>query len=431
MPVPANQFWSPYSAPVHYPGSSGFITGDTFPSPYGISWDPINRRVVSGDPRIAGYDPFGRVKAPPGGYNPVAMPGVGGSNPASVGGSRQVLGAPGYNPTAPPGGGYNPFFTVQNQKDPLIAEQIQKILGQYNVLQGLDPTSTIQSGMAAADPAYKQYLAQETGAVGQWFPTEAGGKSQIQAQLDAIAAKRAAAYSTATSRAMDQLSKQIALQKMTMGGAGTVGDSSYLAKQGLDTAANLNVAEGLDSAQQARQDLLTVLSGQQSNLGTRGGLTTADLTRQLMPSQVGADWFSKMLAGLQPIAQMQLLNNFYGLGQAGQSPGIVFPGMPGVPNYGGGGGGGGGPLYNSMPIRSYAPATPAGLRLAQRGTNPALAPYNNWQYDEFGNPINSQPIARAPQLPIDYGHSVPYYGYNGTGGAEYAPQNTDETYWTD
>jgi hypothetical protein len=305
----------------------------------------------------------------------------------------------GYNPTAAPGAGFNPFFTVQNQKDPQIAAQINQILAQYNDLQGLNPTSAVQAAMKTADPAYKQYLAQETGAVGQWFPTTAGGKSDIQTQLESLAARRAAAYQTATNRAMDALSRQQAIQQMNMGGAGTVGSSSYLQKQGLDTAAGLQVAQGLDAATQARNDLMTLLGGQQANLGTRAGLTTGDIQRQLLPSQVGANWFNQMLAGLGPIAQMQLANNFYGLGQAGQSPGVTFPGM-------GGSGAPGGPVPNSMPIRPqgnpYQPTLNPYGNLRRRpgapapGGPPTIPPFNPWNFDEYGNPINSPGYNPAP-----------------------------------
>lgn len=426
MPVPANNFWSPF-APVHFPGSSGYVTGDQNPSIYGISWDPVNRRVVSNDPRIPGYDVSGRMKgsfqlptapnangvnpysALPGGYNPVGLPGVGGNNPANVNGTRAALG---YNPTAAPGQGYNPFFTVANEKDPIVAAQLAQILGQYNALQGLNPTQVVTDAMKAADPAYKQYLGQETGAVSQWFPSTPGGTSPVQAQLDALAAKRAAAYQTATGRAMDAASAQRALQQMKMGGAGTVGDSSYLQKLGLDTNANLMAQEGLDAAQQARADFMTVMGGQQANLGTRAGLTTNDIQRQLLPSQVGANWFNQMLAGLSPIMQMQLMNNFYGLGQAGQSAGVSFPGVGSTV----GGGGGGMAVRNSMPIQPYQPQFNPyqGMR---RPTAPAQ-PFNNWAFDEFGNPINSQPITRAP---VDYGQYDPNMNPDGTSSSYYDP----------
>lgn len=328
---------------IDYPGSSGYVTGDQFQNIYGIYWDPTTRQVRSADPRIAGYDTAGRLKYAPsptgatgasGTVNPyasllntsgsAAAPGASGIRPSLTG--SPAVGGTGYNPSAAPGAGYNPFFTVANTKSPEIAAQIQKLLGQYNNLGALDPTKEISDAMAASNGDYQRYLSQDTGAVDKWF------NGDVEKALATLRAERGQAYKGATGQALNNLSRILSLDQMGQGGAGTVGTSSYTQKQGLDTAAQLAVQEALDAATQGRTDLMTVLGGQQQNLGTRANLTTQDITRRLLPSQTGANWFQTLIQGLAPIAQLQLANTFYGLG--GEQGASTIPAVNGGGGYG-------------------------------------------------------------------------------------------------
>lgn len=333
MPVSSN-FYLPSN---NYPGSSGYVTGGQFPSIYGSYYDHATGRVRSNNPysqvsfngvpqvvpnvTVNGVNPYSQLW---GGTQSVN------STPAS-GVKAQLLGAPaapgaggGYNPDAPVGAGYNPFFTVANTKSPELAAPINQLLGDWQTLRGLNPTNLVTDAMAKANPDYQKYLSQETGAVSQYY------NGDVQKALDALRAQRGAAYQTATDRALGQLSRVLATNQMAQGGGGTVGTGSYISKQALDTAANLNAQSALDQAQQAYQDYNQVLQGQIGLAGQRGNLTTADITRQLLPSQVGANWFNSLVQALGPVAAMQLQNTFYGLG--GQQPGGVYVQGGGVPN---------------------------------------------------------------------------------------------------
>lgn len=298
---------------------------------YPTYWDPINQRLVSNNPARPGYTPSGAINLPigpnaagvnpwasyAGGYTPASLPGVGGSNPGKV--SLDSVMAGGYNPTAAPGQGYNPFFTVSNTKSPDIAQQINDLLTRLNTLKSQDPTQMVAEAMKAADPAYRKYLEQETGAVGDWF------NGVNEGRFSGLTDQMAAMVPEALRQGYDELSRQQALEQMRQGGAGTVGTSGWLQKAKADTASRMALQQAMAILAQRRADLGTVLTGQQQNLGTRAGLTTGDIQRQLMPSQVSAQWFNNLLAGLGPLAQMQLMNTFYGLGGGYNPTGTTVP----------------------------------------------------------------------------------------------------------
>ena len=368
---------NPWST-VHFPGSSGYVAGDRNPS-YTIAWDPVNRAVRSNDPRVAGYDPFGRLKsasvvpsaaamAQQGGnpYAQILSPTTGYAPPAStptinMGGSaapRAELLGTGYNPTAAPGQGYNPFFTVANTKSPELATEINRLLGDMSGLRALNPTDAISTAMSEKAGDYQRFLSEDVGAVDDWYDGD------VAAALKDLRAQRSQAYANATDRSMDELSRVLALNQMAMGGAGTVGTGSYLTKQALDTAANLEVQRALDDAQQGRADYGTLLEGQQRNLGVRSGLTTQDIQRQLLPSQVGADWMRTLIQSFAPLANLQLGNTFYGLG--GGQGGTTIPnisgtgGLPFIPIQQ--------PPMNSPMISPYGTAAMAPQAAPQLGT---------------------------------------------------------------
>lgn len=297
-----------------------------FPSLYAYSWNPTLGAVQSGNPAWQGYDNFGRWNggaaagpwagfasaAPTGGYSQTPLPGMGGSTPGTFSG---------YNPGAQPGQGFNPYFTVSNVKSPEIQGLINTTIGDWNTLRGLNPTNVVQTALQGQNPQWQQFMQQDLGAATGYYD------GTVQGELDKLRALRAGAYDNAVNRQMGDLSRVLALNRMGQGGPATLGMGSYLTKQALDSAAGLRVQQGLDDAQTAANNYNMLQQAKLGLMGQRGNLLNQDIQRQLLPSQVGANWFNTMAGGLGGLAQLQLANNFYGLGG---NPSMT----PAVPGYG-------------------------------------------------------------------------------------------------
>lgn len=300
--MPADNFLPWSTGYVHYPGSSGYTAGGSSPSIYPSFWNAGTGTSVSSNPALPGFDQFGRYK--PGVQFPTVGPyaNLAGVSPASgMGGA-----AGGYNPAQAPG--YNPYWTVSNIKSQPIADQVSSFLGDLTTMRGQNPGALAQSLTTAANPNFAQYLKEDVGAAGAYF------NGDIQKQLDTLRTQRRNAYSVANELAKGDASRLLALGRMAQGGAATPGTSSYFNQQALNAATQLNAQAGLDDANQAAQNFQYLQGAKLGLLGSRANLTNSDIQRQLMPSQVNAQWFNNMLASLGALNQVQQSNTFYGLG---------------------------------------------------------------------------------------------------------------------
>lgn len=242
----------------------------------------------------------------------------------------------------------NPFTLRTNIKD--AAQQSR--IGQAGSTFSADSSGNRQSlkdfttSYLAADPTAKAQMEGETGALGEFYN---GG---VQSHLDELQRAKALAVTGATQRALDLAQRGANAARLTHG------NSSYIDKQFMDTVGGILAQHAAEMVDQNRNNYLTVLQGQQANVGRRAGLLDQYLQRGLVPinalnaqgntelgqltslgnlTNANASYYldnpdlamSRRLGVLGQVGALDTANNFYGLSKPYQQN------LSGLP-YGGG-----------------------------------------------------------------------------------------------
>lgn len=243
------------------------------------------------------------------------------------------------------------FRTLHNVKNPAIQGQINSLLGDF----GASRTAS-ESGLGdfitkflQSEPAVEKQSNQEISGIDQFF------NGSMASQLGELRRRRMDAVNNAANVSADQALRSLDQSRLSRQG----GDGSYDIRSAIAALAPIRAGAAVDDATQARSDLGYLTGTQLGLTGQRQALEDAISSRSLIPSQLRAQILQRNESLLNPIGQMDLANNFYGLQKkttdldrwqqflnSQQSTmnsdaatiGNAYAGMSG----GGGGGGGGG-----------------------------------------------------------------------------------------
>lgn len=235
-------------------------------------------------------------------------------------------------------GGPNPFSTLRNTKNPEIQSAVDTVL---NSVKGLtldpnantnvvksnvkDPATAARIGKAGArfdidvndtrqsfadftkafmdgQKEAQTLFNQESSAIGRVFDPNG-----LQADLNNLSDVRQRAITTAAQRAMNQ-----ALAR-TNAGRMTLGDSSYLDAQMLDSMGGINAQAAREKSDLDRMNLLTVLDAQGRFGGQRTNFLNQLLGRGLLPIQAKQAMAGNELAQLAGLSNLTNANTFYNL----------------------------------------------------------------------------------------------------------------------
>lgn len=212
-----------------------------------------------------------------------------------------------------------PQFATATIKNPAQGARIGQAYNQYDANRTADQSSLSDfvKQYVGANPAAKQYTDQESSAIGGFYN---GG---VQNDLNRLADQSSAAGNLAAQRALGQAGRQSAAYRLVNG------NSSYADKQLADQFSNIAIQNALRDSQQRQQNYLTVLAGQQGNLGVRGKLQDNYLNRFLVPGQQSNLLLNNQLGTLGTLGNLDYANTSYGAPQQQQDyqyqPGPVNP----------------------------------------------------------------------------------------------------------
>lgn len=224
-----------------------------------------------------------------------------------------------------------PFTSVALTKDPEIEQFVNELMARigsantselvreprstrlgeavgnaYERFQG-DVNNTRQSledfnrEFLAVRPQETEILAQETGAIGNFFG-DASDPNSLISQLNRIAEDRARAVGTvsATDRAN--------VERLAKGNMLTGNRSSYLTNQVFNVLQNLRAEEARQQADLARANLLGVANLQAGTAGRRGDLISQYLATGLVPLSAQQQVSTNELARLGQLGNIDLSN---------------------------------------------------------------------------------------------------------------------------
>lgn len=209
--------------------------------------------------------------------------------------------------------GLDPFFTTKNTKSNDVQDQIGKLFGLFDKAKqsATSAASGFSSAIQASQPRAQGYADQETSAVDRYYNGSMAG------ELAALREARQTAVNTATERAMGDLKRILSLERLgdSPGGSQAAGTGSYLQKLALDRASELRSQAALDDVNQQRTDLDALERLRMALTGQRNQIQDSTIQRQLLPSQMDAETFNRLVQQLAALQQSDLFNNFYGLGK--------------------------------------------------------------------------------------------------------------------
>lgn len=238
--------------------------------------------------------------------------------PQSIGGGSLIAGV------TPAGGGLGSFqpssnafrqiqapqFASATIKSPAQGARIGQSYGQYDLNRNADQASLTDftKQYVGSNPQAQQNTTQEQNAIGGFYN---GG---VQGDLNSLADRSLSASNLAAQRALGQAGRQSALYRMQNG------NSSYADAQLNDQFSNIAIQNALRDAQQRQQNYLTVLAGQQGNLGVRNKLQDNYLNRLLVPGQQANLLLNNQLGTLGALGGLDLSNTSYGAPQQPYHP---------------------------------------------------------------------------------------------------------------
>lgn len=204
----------------------------------------------------------------------------------------------------------NPFSTVSNVKSESVDERLKKLFEGFDQA-GTSGTAAIAdygSAVKAATPAVAGQTASDVGALDSLF----SGRSA--SELAGIRGRRKEALGQVVGRSMGDLRRLLGTTQLTMGGGGRgLGTGSFLAKLGLDKAADINARAAVDDAEAERTDWMDLLNRRLAATGQRQRLTDATAARTLLPYQAENERLGAQSNALSNLLQQALANNFFGL----------------------------------------------------------------------------------------------------------------------
>lgn len=254
-------------------------------------------------------------------------------------------------------GNYSLTDLVKNQP---IQSGIDSAISQYNSTTANDSTdlNTFIKNYLAGNRAATKDTAQETSAIDRYYN---GDVDQALSNLRANQLQlgnQAVNFGIASNRGNVNRS-------LVSGGGG--GDNSYDNRIGINTGANLNLANETAVNNQARADYNQVLQGQLGLVGQRTNLANALAGRALVPAQTGQAMLGSEISNLTGIENANNNNNMFGakynpttLESVGSLIGGLGAAYSQFEGYGGGGTGSNGQAYPSSVSPSSSQMTAFG-----------------------------------------------------------------------
>lgn len=175
--------------------------------------------------------------------------------------------------------------------------QLDTTTGQAN-----ETLADFTKNFLSADPQAKQYMTEETGAIGKVYGG-ADSPDSMTATLQRLVRQRGQAVQGSLQRALATAARRGNLNSLGFGGG-----SSYNNQQFMDTAAGVLADEAQKEAELNRSNYLSTLDAQTRLAGQRGGLLNSYLTRNLTPLQAGQQLSASSLANLGALGNITNAN---------------------------------------------------------------------------------------------------------------------------
>lgn len=205
----------------------------------------------------------------------------------------------------------NPWSTLSTPKSESIAGVTGPLFQDWQNLR-----TGVQANNQEFNKAYGEFLPksramadQESGVVSRYFD------GQITKDLEDLRAATSAARESALTRALGDARKGLNISGLATptGTGGSVGPSSYRARQEMDVASRLRTDAAMQEAEQRRNDFAFEESAKQALLDRRRQMELAQIQDILFPQQANVASFNALTGAATPVANMDLANNFYGI----------------------------------------------------------------------------------------------------------------------
>lgn len=222
----------------------------------------------------------------------------------SPAGNAALAGLLGQTTALPTG---NVQDVVTSTKDPAQATRTASTGSQFDATnaQANQTLADFTKNYLAGDPQAKQFLTQETGAIGNVYGS-ASDPNSMTATLQRLVSQRNQAVQGSLQRALAQ-----AQRRANLGSLGFGGGDSYTQQQFMDTAAGVLSNEAQQEADLNRQNYLSTLQAQTGLAGSRAGLLNNYLSRNLVPIQAGQQLTTSELANLGALGNITNANRIY------------------------------------------------------------------------------------------------------------------------